>query len=417
MDVSYDESILRLDSNAKEILNKSLDEYPEFIRTPLFTKTVLDPEEHYNLKISDPFLLQVYNLDRICTTMKSYFHAISIYEKYMKKVIEFYGGEAQVNRALKKGYNTIYIPPKPMISGNFKMLKNLIRAGAPETEIAYSVDLSMAHEDVIDEIENGVYSKGGEKDYELKENKNTKSLSRSLKMISQERRVESLTTSLYRNSGYSSFHSYSEESQFEESSNILKGLANTTVGRDGDLVTVKKNRSDESMIDALIESKMAEKLSDADLFDIDDSKYTYVQGVIRHGRDENQMDYYKDLHQGGVPIIAMLKHSMGKKWTSERASMIKSYAGPDPKPVNKDGDGVDTTFKALKRMRKSLKTDAKLNEITHTFSEAIGFSGYKSPLDVSIMRGTASDLSSFDNAYEMKSSLSEALNLEDDEED
>ena len=36
----------------------------------------------------------------------------------------------------------------------------------------------------------------------------------------------------------------------------------------------------------------------------------------------DQMDYYKDLHQGGVPIIAMLKHSMGKKWTSERASMI-----------------------------------------------------------------------------------------------
>ena len=413
MDFSYDNDILKLDENAIEVFNRSFDEYPEFIKTPLFTRTVLNPEEHYNLQITDPFLMKVYNLDRVCTTMSTYFKAMEIYDKYMERVYNYYGGKNQMKMAIKRGYNNVFIPQKPNINGDYKKLRNLIKSGAPNTEIGYTVDLAMTHEEELSDIANGAYETGGEKDFEVRETNGDKKLNNIFKNVIKDRRVATLFTTLYRNSGYTPFHSYSEESLIDqENSNIIKSLENATIEPNGDLLTSYKSDKDESFVNDFITEKLYSELSDIDRLDLDEAKYVYYNGYMKHGRTESQIEYYQDMRAGGLPVIAMMKSRVPKKMRNEVGNTLKGYVGEDPTPEGATLDVQEETLKRLKKLKKIAKRDKEADDLTHSFADAMGL--YNSIGDIESIRQLNEDINSFDSVFNVSSSSSLSDLIKDD---
>lgn len=415
--INYDDPVLKITPQIRKVLERPFEEYPEWLRTALFTSYVLEPSVKYDQVITDPFEEAIENLGSNDPTLESYFQHRRLYNQYMQNLADYYGSPEAAEAAIKGGWCKFKIPNPPSIKeeeGGKKLIR-AIKNGAPETRISYSVDLKSIHKAM------------GHLDVEIPENESrviafsddTSMTKSTVKELSADARVASLKTMLYRNSGYTRWHSYSEESDISSNSNLLEAFEYKTVGKSGDLLMNEDRRSEaESTVELLREHLVSDHIDPIEAAEIDARSRKYLQGVGIEGYEDNLRSYYKALREGGIPVINVVNASKPKGLSPDERRVLVSIVGEDPMPegLSEEEQRAFQMKKILELEKQRKKSDTLNSILYHGVGDSYDDGSLSDMMESGAFRAKSFDMT-FDRDAEIEDYIKHKFSVDIDEDD
>ena len=320
--ITFDNSLLKLDRDGKYIVGMDINNFPQFLTTPMFNMTCCENDKYFK-KVTDSRVKMVMGIKRRYNNIFKYYEAMDIYDSYMDYLLEKYPSMKSIKRAIKCGYMEDYVPPKPILKKT-KENKALLSSGIRPSKKTFNYDLSNMFIDINNE-EIKVKTKDLMSSSEHLKKKTKDALNYSGSELLKEIRKSSLYSKAYQNAGF----------------DVIKEYYNDLFG------------SSMSKTGKIQEKPLSQKIKDQeeydDMTDIERSIYEMDGYQSYHGRFVSNkqielIELYKTLQKEGYDVANQLKNSGMKK---ESIKMVSKKIGLN-QPMTK---------KELKKFKKRQKKE------------------------------------------------------------
>jgi hypothetical protein len=308
------------------------DLFPNFLFNPLFND--FDDDYYKKSMANDELITSVKKLRRRYTNFFDYMEALEIYNEYMDKLVEKYGGMKVIKNALKVDAMPDPVPAKPRLKDNRKN-RQFLRSGiVPSRQIT---DNPISEEEILAIARQAFPNASGEN---VTEDENSKKLPKDLeKRISKMQETmagRNRKQNLYRSVGNNSGTDFIVEYLNQAKRGVYDHSGRYT-GEDKMSIMdiVKEQEKMENTIPELLDDELANQTE-------------IVNGRLVKRKDYMKIQIYKELFGEGIDIIG----NFGKSMSKQAVKMVRSQIG-DTEPASK---------KELKKIKKRTKKERKMIE-------------------------------------------------------
>lgn len=322
-------------SEELDFVTKAPDErFPEFLFNPSFNDF---GDNYYQQSKSENDAKEIRGLRRKYSNFFDYIDAIRIYNRYMDKMIEKYGGIKIIKNCIKEDLISDYIPPKPKLKMN-RRNKEFLRCGIiPSRVLIKERPSAEEYKELARKMQPTATGQTVE-DYDPYA-KLPKSVEKAVKLAAkkfeQKQRLENMYCSTGTDNG--------SDFIVEYLNNASKGHY-TTIGeyKEESILDIVKDEERRSMIPE--EILMAEENYAA-------NKTRVVNGRLVYAREQEKIELMENLYQAGIDVLGVFRKNMDRK----TVKMVRSRIGLDD-------DERYMTKKELRQYKKRMKQERKRME-------------------------------------------------------
>lgn len=326
MQISEYEKELEFVKEAKD------DIFPDFVFAPLYND--FGDNYYQNSFVEDELIASVKKLRRRYSDFFDYIDAMEIYNEYMEKLEEKYGGRRVIRNALKVDAMPDPVPAEPRLKQTRKN-KQFLRADIiPSRQIEVvklpqEEMLAIARQAFPNKMGNDIESISPSHDI-------PKDMRKRLKKMSEEIAGRNRRHNMYRSVGNNSGTDFI----IEYLNQAKRGVFNSSGKYTGD--------ENESLAQIIKENERIENTPPEFLEDELASQTEIVNGRLVRRKDYQKLEIYKELYGEGIDVVG----TFGRSMTKQAVKLVRSHIG-DTAPASK---------KEMKKIKKRAKKEREIIE-------------------------------------------------------
>lgn len=307
------------------------DIFPDFVFAPLYN----DFNDNYYQKsfVEDDLVASVKKLRRRYSDFFDYIDAMEIYNEYMQKLEEKYGGKRVIKNALRVDAMPDPVPAEPKLKQTRKN-KQFLRSEVMPSRQVEAVKLSK--EEMLAIARQTFPNKMGDDVESISPSCDIpKDMRKRLKKMSEEIAGRNRRHNMYRSVGNNSGTDFI----IEYLNQAKRGVFNSSGKYTGDDLSLSQIMKENERIANTPPEFLEDELA---------SQTEIVNGRLVRRKDYQKLEIYKELYSEGIDVVG----NFGKSMTKQAVKMIRSHIG-DTAPASK---------KEMKKIKKRAKKEREMIE-------------------------------------------------------